>query len=270
MPVLWKITLVAMAIAVAIYAGGIFWLYQKQRTLLYPAPTGSASIAAPASGSHEVHLATADGLHLRAIYRPARAGRATIVFFHGNGDSLAGSQQATRQFADHGYGLLLPEYRGYGGNAGSPSEEGLYLDGEASLRWLAEQGIAPERTIVIGNSLDSGVASELAARHRLGALVLVSAFTSMVDTVQRHYRFVPVRRLLLDRYENHRKLSRVTAPVLILHGSADTLVPVGHASALARAAENATLGIFPGAGHDLAYALAPQARAIAWLRGLGH
>lgn len=270
MPVLWKIALVAMVVAGAMYAGGLTWLYQKQRTFLYPAPIGPASIAAPAPGSHEVHLVTADGLHLRAIHRPARSGRPTILFFHGNGDSLAGSQQATRQFAAHGYGLLLPEYRGYGGNAGSPSEEGLYHDGEAAIRWLADQGIAPQRTIVVGNSLGSGVATELAARHRVGALVLVSAFTSMVDTVQRHYRFVPVRRLLLDRYENHRKLSRVTAPVLILHGSADTLVPVDHASALARAAEDATLEIFPGAGHDLAYALPPQTRTIAWLRGLGH
>lgn len=267
MALAWKLALSVLAAVCAIYLCAMAWLYGNQRGLIYPAPGGGSSRgSAPEAGSHAVHLTTVDGLDLQAIYRPARSGWPTILFFHGNGDSLAGSQEATRFLAAQGYGLLLPEYRGYGSNSGSPSEEGLYRDARAALQWLAGQGVMPERTIVIGNSLGSGVATEIAAAYRVGALVLVSGFTSLTDVVQAQVPFVPARWLLLDRYDNLRKMPRVSCPILILHGEADTLVPAQHGKALAQAGRNASLETFSGVGHELAYTQVSQARTDAWLR----
>jgi acetyl esterase/lipase len=154
MSFVWKSALGVAAVASALYVGLIAWLYWNQRRFIYPAPAGDSIASSPNPDSQIVLIRTADQLDIRAIYRPARGGRPTILFFHGNGDSLAGSEEATRLFAAQGYGLLLPEYRGYGGNPGAPSEAGLYRDGAPALEWLASQGIAGQRTIVIGHSLD--------------------------------------------------------------------------------------------------------------------
>jgi pimeloyl-ACP methyl ester carboxylesterase len=158
----------------AIYVVALALLWWKQRSFIYPVSAVSGAASAPDQGSRVVRLTTEDGYDLQTIYRPARPGFPTVVFFHGNGDSLVGGQQATRVLAARGYGLLLPEYRGYGGNEGVPNEVGLYRDGKATLLWLASQGIRAEQTVVIGNSLGSGVATEIAATNHIGALVLVS------------------------------------------------------------------------------------------------
>lgn len=261
-----EVALGALIAACVIYLAAIAWLWWNQRSFIYPAPTvHTREAVTPDIGSEVVRLTTDDGVNLYAFYRPARPGWSTIIFFHGNGDSLAGSQQATRLLAARGYGLLLPEYRGYGGNQGSPTERGLYYDGGAALSWLMSHGVAPDQTIVIGNSLGSGVATELASRNRLGALVLISAFTSMADVVRDHLWFIPARWLVRDRYENLRKLPRVLSPVLVLHGIEDTLISLRHGRALANARPKAILSTFSGAGHELAYTDASQEKIAAWL-----
>lgn len=254
---------VFVALCVA-YLCGLAWLSLNQRRFLYPAPAADI-LSTPAPGASAIAITTADDLVLRAIYRPARGGRPTIIFFHGNGDSLRGSQEATQRFTDEGYGLLLPEYRGYGGNPGSQSEAGLYRDGRAALQWLASRNIPPARTILIGNSLGSGVASQMAVEHRVGALVLVSGFTSMADVVRAHFPFVPAAWLLRDTYENRRKMARIDCPILILHGATDTLIPARQGMLLAKAGRHTTLKIVPGRGHELAYTRASQDLTATWL-----
>jgi len=248
------------------YIAGLTWLYVNQRSYIYPGATrGGANALA---GPETVRFRTSDGLVLRAEYRPARDGRPTIVFFHGNGDTTAGSKVATQAFARPGYGLLLPEYRGYDGNPGSPSEDGLYKDGRAALQWLMGQGVPGPNIIIMGNSLGSGVATEMAMEHRVAALVLVSGFTSMVDVVQTHLPFVPAGLLVRDRFENARKLARIGCPTLILHGAADTLIPATQGAALAAASGHAQLDILPGKGHELAYTAIAQDRTLAWLASI--
>ncbi|WP_420136856.1 alpha/beta hydrolase [Sphingomonas sp.] len=264
-----KMLLALLAVTGMLYVGALGWLYAKQRNLIYPAPLNGAAMALSAGeGVRAVQLTTTDGLVLRALYRPPQGGRPTVLFFHGNGDSLAGSRAATVRFAAQGYGLLLLEHRGYAGNPGTPSEEGLYRDGAAALRWLASQGTPPSRTILIGNSLGSGVATEMAATHRVAGLVLVSGFTSLADVVRVHYPFVPVRWLLHDRYDNQHKLQRVSCPILILHGAADPLIPAEQGRVLSETKASARLEIVPEAGHELVYTDASQDRTAAWLRTL--
>lgn len=265
-----KIALAVVALFCVLYVGVLSWLWWKQRTFLYPAPAQSAEAAIrPEAGNSILRLKADDGVELYAFYRPARPGWPTLLFFHGNGDSLAGSQQATRALATRGYGLLLPEYRGYGGNAGAPTERGLYRDGAAALNWLTAHGIPGAKTIVIGNSLGSGVATEVAGAHPVGALVLISAFTDMPAVVRDHLPFVPAGLLVTDRYDNLRKVATLSCPVLVLHGAADTVISVRHGQALARARCGATLAIVSDAGHELAYTEAAQTRIATWLDTIG-
>ncbi|CAN5331617.1 hypothetical protein BH09PSE4_BH09PSE4_06440 [soil metagenome] len=267
MGLVWKIALGIGAAALLLYLAVLAALYWNQRSFIYPAPANHSAAATPAErGAIDVRIATEDGLDLRAIYRPAPPGRPTVIFFHGNGDSLAGSQEATRGIASAGYGVLLPEYRGYGGNRGSPSEEGLYRDGRAALRWLASQGVRPEQTVLIGNSLGSGVATEMALQRRVGGLILISGFTSLADVVGLHLPFVPARWLVKDRYDNLGKIPKVACPILILHGTSDTVIPVRLGKELAGAASVASLELIPDRGHELAYARESQARIVLWLR----
>jgi len=246
-----------------LYVALVGALFVFQRSLLYPMP---ATIPARPAGFDDVRIETSDGLKLRAFYRAAKPGLPTLLFFHGNGSDIEGSVYATRLLVAQGYGALLPEYRGYGGNPGAPNENGLYRDGEASLAWLVTKGISAERIVVFGNSLGSGVATEIAARHRIGGLVLVSGFASLARVAGDQYPFAPTNLLVLDRYDNVTKIPSVTCPILLLQGTADTLVSVAHARALAGANRSATLELMPGLGHELAFRDVSQARILAWMR----
>jgi len=154
--------------------------------------------------------------------------------------------------AAKGYGLLLAGYRGYDGNTGSPTEHGLYADGRSALEWLSGQGVPGSDTVLVGNSLGSGPATELAATSPIAGLVLISGYTSLPDVAASVYPFIPVRLLMRDRFDNVGKIARVAAPILILHGTVDRTIPYAHATALAAAAGNrARVVPFEGSGHEL-------------------
>jgi uncharacterized protein len=240
-------------------------LYAQQRRLIFPAPAQYPQAAPP--GLRLVSTQTDDGLRLSAFYRAAQPGQRTILFFHGNGDNLLGAIEATRGPAANGNGLLLVEYRGYGGNPGSPGEAGLYRDGEAAMRWLNDAGVAARDVIVVGNSIGSGPATEMALRHDVAALMLVSGFSSLPDVVGEAMPFVP-RALVRDRFDNADKLARVKAPVFLMHGDADTLVTPANLTRLRRARPDATVALVAGAGHELAYTAAAQAILVDWVNGL--
>ncbi len=179
---------------------------------------------------------------------------------------MLGAIEATRGPGAAGHGLMLAEYRGYGGNPGSPGEAGLYRDGEAALRWLAEAGVAPRDIVIVGNSVGSGPATEMAVRHDVAALILVSGFSSLPEVVQGQ---VPLTGWLVrDRFDNAAKLARVTAPVFLLHGDADTLVTPENPTRLRRARPDATAVLVAGAGHELAYTAPAQAILAGWIDGL--
>lgn len=249
---------------IAVVAGAL--LYFNQQSLFYPAPRDYPRGSLP--GYQIVHTDTADGLRLAALYRPAQPGRHTVIFFHGNGDSLAGAAQAMRGLVANGNGVLLVEYRGYGGNPGAPGEAGFYRDGEAAMRWLANRGISARDVILIGNSIGSGPATEMASRHPVAALVLISGFSSLADVARAHVRWLPVGWLVRDRYANAAKIGAAKGDVLVLHGDRDHLVPVANARRLHAARPQSTLTIVPGAGHELAYGDPAQDLIVDWVNGL--
>ncbi|MBA4162154.1 MAG: hypothetical protein C0515_08780 [Novosphingobium sp.] len=258
--------------AVGILAGGLFaysialgGLYAAQDNLIYPAPKQAAPVP---PGYRQIELATADGLRLAAVFSPPAPGRKTVVFFHGNGDSWGGAAAANRLVMAAGYGVLLAEYRGYGANPGTPGEQGFYADGRAALAWLKAQGIGSEQVVLIGNSIGSGTATQLASEAPVAGLAVVSGFTSLPDLVAEKVSWAPTRYLVSDQFDNHAKVGRITAPMLLLHGTADTMIGPEHAQSLARAQPRARLVLVPGFGHELAYQDAAQRALLDWLAGL--
>lgn len=249
-----------------VYLALVAMLFFAQRSLLFPAPQ---DVHAPAAGFAAVALDTADGLTLQAQWRAPDAGQATVVWFHGNGGSLAGATAETAQFAASGYGVLLVEYRGYGGNPGAPSEQGFYQDGQAAMAFVAGQGVAASRTIIIGHSMGTGAATEMARRFSPAALVLLAPFTSLPDAAALAIPYAPVKWLVRDQFDNLAKVRGLTMPVLILHGTADPIVPFALGQRLAKAAPTATFRAIEGAGHEISFEVGPQEAQLEWLRTQG-
>lgn len=248
-----------------VYIAALAVLYVNQRRLLFPVPTGAGIHPDPAPGYREVAFASADGTRIRAFYHPAAPGRPTILFYHGNADRLSGSERAVAPFVAAGMGALLPEYRGYGRNPGSPSETGFYADGRAARAWLEKAGVPASRTVLFGYSLGTGVAGELATERASAALVLIAPFSSIPHVAREHYPLVPTGWIVRDRFDTLAKLPRVRSPVLIVHGTADTTVPYDNGVALAHARPDATFLTVRGATHKVMWDDAVRARILHWL-----
>lgn len=249
-----------------LYLAAVLLLFLAQRAMIYPAPKGPAEIPA---GFERVVLHTDDGLALTAAWRPAAPGRRTVLFFHGNGDSLPGAAFATRQLAAAGYGLLLADYRGYSANPGKPSEDGLIRDGEAALAFLKTKGLPPKSLVLMGASLGTGVATQLAKAHPPAALVLASPFTSLADVGAAAMPWAPVRALMLDRFDSLGAMPHVSAPVLVLHARDDRLIPFAQGEALAKAAPHGQFLAFDRYGHQLQFEAEAQDAVVGWLEGRG-
>ncbi len=166
------------------------------------------------------------GLTLRGLRLFAQPGKPTIVYFHGNAGHLGGRMFKADSFAPHGYGFVLVGYRGYSGNPGQPSEKGFYEDGRAVVELLLKEGVRIEDIVFYGESIGSGTATQMAVEYpKARALVLESPFTSTVDVAKRIYFFLPVGRLMKDRFDNASKIGKIEMPVLIMHGDRDPTVP---------------------------------------------
>lgn len=233
-------------------------LYAGQRSLMYhpsgltppPALSGLAEMRA-------VSVPAADGFSLYGWWAPAeRPGAPTVLYFHGNAGSLADRAGRARFYLDQGWGVLMTTYRYNAGLGGDPSEAALTADGRAVSRWLeTARGVPPERTLLYGESLGSGIVSTLAAEGRGAAVVIDGGFDSMAAVAQRAYPYVPAYWLVKDRWDNAAQLARAAGVAkLIAHGAADRIVPPRHARALAEAsAAPVKLEVLEGGGHSDLY-----------------
>ena len=236
-------------------------LFLFQRNLIYFPSSHRPEPADYTVPEMTVHmLETADNLELLAWYRaPQGPDAPVIVYFHGNAGHIGYRGAKVRPYLDAGYGVLLPSWRGYSGNAGAPSEKGLYADGRAALAFLSEQGIPSARWVLYGESIGSGVAVELArtraqGEEPVGAVVLESPFTSLEDMAAFHYPWVPMRWLMRDHYNSLSKITAIGAQLLILHGERDRIVPPSFVRRLAEAAnEPNKMKVITGAGHNDLY-----------------
>ncbi|MFC4065332.1 alpha/beta hydrolase [Actinoplanes subglobosus] len=222
--------------------------WAAQRRLIY---FPDRSVPATAGGS-EITLRTADGLRLSAwLFTPLPGtadARVSVLVLPGNAGSRAGRVPLATALTSAGLTVLLLDYRGYGGNPGSPSETGLTLDADAGQAYLASLG---RPILYFGESLGAAVATALAVRHPPAGLLLRSPFTSLPEAGQTHYPFLPVGLLLRDRFPVESLISQVTAPTVVVYGTADGVVPPAQSRAVAGAAANLTdLVVVDGADHN--------------------
>ncbi len=236
----------------AAFAIVILGVWALQRQLIYFPDSRVPSIAAMGSGWAEVSYETADGLTLAAWYRPPEPSQPTVIVLHGNGGNRGGRAPLGRALAAAGLGVLLTDYRGYGGNPGHPTEDGLARDARAAVAYLEEQG--PGIPLVyFGGSLGAAVAVELATEHAPAALVLRSPFTSLVAVGRYHYPWLPVSALLKDRYESDELVATIDVPTLVIAGDRDSTVPVEQSRSIYDGLPGPKrLLIVPGADHNSA------------------
>jgi pimeloyl-ACP methyl ester carboxylesterase len=216
---------IAAAIAICLYLGMGAILYFTQRSMMYfPDRAHSTPAQAGLADAQEVELKAVDGEYSVAWHLAPRQDRAVILYFHGNGGALRNRVERFRKLARDGIGLVALEYRGYGGNTGTPSEAGLIADAEAAYAYAAAR--YPAKQIVLwGESLGTGVAVALAARKPVARVILEAPFTSAVAVAAAHYWYLPVGLLMKDQFRSDALIGKVTAPVLILHGARDQVVP---------------------------------------------
>ncbi len=237
------ITLVYALVVLGAWLGQRRLMYLPDPTRVPPASLGLANVA-------EAEMRTPDGATLVTWMAQPRAGQPTVIYFHGNAGNLASRINRVRRYTDAGFGLAMLSYRGYGGSTGSPSEANNLADARLLYNSLIAKGVAPRDIVVYGESLGSGVAVQLAAEKPVGAVILDAPYTSIVALAALAYPFLPVRPLLVDRYESDQHIQRVKAPVLVLHGAKDQVIPVAMGRALhARANEPKRLEIYPEGRH---------------------
>lgn len=242
--------------AIAGYACCLAALYLLQRTILFPIPSRDR-IAPDSAGFAEVEehvLATADGEKIVAWHMPAKPGRPVVLYFHGNGDSLAGFFPRFRDIVADGSGIVAAAYRGYSGSTGRPSEQGLLRDAEAAYAFASAR-YDPGRIVVWGFSLGSGVAVALASRHSVGRVILEAPYSSVADVAASAFPFFPVRLLLKDPFRSDLRIEGVKVPLLFMHGARDATIPMASGERLfALAGEPKHFIRFPDGGHnDLDY-----------------
>lgn len=255
-----------IAILVAAAALGVGFLAVTQRQFLYfPQPREMPPIASVFANGEEVRFTTTDGLSLAGWFVPAATGgRApAVLVLNGNAGNRFHRAPLAHALSRAGFAVLLFDYRGYGGNPGSPTERGLLTDARAAARYLAARDDVDARRIAyFGESLGAAVAVALATEAPPAVLVLRSPFTSLADMRKLHYPLLPFDFLLLDRYPAIDQIARVTAPVLVIAGERDEVVPPAHSRRLFDAANEPKRFLLVPTAHHNDPALLSGARLV--------
>jgi len=213
-------------IIILLYFLILIFLFFYQRNLMYHPSENNYSNDQLTVQIEKVKVDTQDGIQLLGWYHKKDIDRyKTILFFHGNAGSLENRIHKLNHFKEMDVNFLIIAWRGFSGNKGKPSEKGLYEDGRSAINWLLKKGVNEENIIIYGESLGTGVATHLSQNRKFAGIVLETPFTSMVDAAKKFYPYIPVSLLLKDKFNNKDKIKNVIAPVLIMHGESDQIIP---------------------------------------------
>lgn len=198
----------------------------------------------------EIRVRTEDGLDLLAWFvPPKKKDGKIIIFYHGNAGHIGHRGYKLRYYIDAGYGVYLCEYRGFGGNPGSISEDGLYKDARAALTWLDANGYAPAQWVIYGESIGSGPAVQMALEFQPKSLILEAAFSSAIEVGAGAYFWLPVRYLMKDKFDNLAKIKSIRSSLFMIHGDEDAVIPPPLAQKLYDAANHPKQFVMIDSGH---------------------
>jgi len=218
-------TLILLIVAL-VYFFVLISTYIFQRSLLYHPAENNYSNDQLSISVEKVKIVTQDNIELLSWYHNKNINNyKTILFLHGNAGSLKNRIHKINHFKDVNVNFLLLAWRGFSGNDGKPTEEGLYEDARSAINWLKSKGIKENNIIIYGESLGTGVAIEIAQKKNFSGIILESPFTSMIDAAKDKYPYLPVRLILKDKYESNKKIKNINIPILIMHGKIDNIVP---------------------------------------------
>jgi len=221
-----KMMIIIFSTLVSIYLIITFVLYFTQRNLLYHPVENNYSGDELTVKIEKVKILTEDNLELLAWYHKKDINNyKTILYFHGNAGSLENRIHKINHFDKMNVNFLLFAWRGFSGNKGKPTEQNLYKDARGAIKWLREKGINEENIIIYGESLGTGIATEIAQNNNFAGVILESPFTSMTEAAASKYPIFPIRLLLKDKYESNKKIKNIKSPILIMHGKEDRIVP---------------------------------------------
>ncbi|HNT57581.1 MAG TPA: alpha/beta hydrolase [Syntrophales bacterium] len=231
----------------------ILYLFQG-RFVFFPTAAMEGSPADRGLSFEDIHFTAADGTPLSGWFVPGgREGppQGTVLFCHGNAGNISHRVESILLFHEMDLDVFIFDYRGYGGSAGKPSEEGTTRDAEGAWRYLTERrSIPPERIVLFGRSLGGSVAACLAAKTAPAGLIVESAFTSIPDLAAHLYPYLPMRPILKLRFPTRNCLQRVSCPVLVIHSRDDEIIPFRHGKALYEAAAGPKRFLEIGGGHN--------------------
>ena len=215
-----------LLIFVVIYFFILISTYLFQRNLLYHPGENNYFGDQLTVSIEKVKIKTKDNIELISWYHRKNSNNyKTILFLHGNAGSLENRIHKINHFKHMNVNFLLISWRGFSGNEGKPTEEGLYQDARSAVAWLKSKGIEEKEIILYGESLGTAISIEIAQNKKFAGVILESPFTSMINMGKKYYPFFPVSFLLKDKYESDKKINKILIPVLIIHGKVDKIVP---------------------------------------------
>ena len=211
---------------IIIYASVLIVLFIFQRNLMYHPNENNYFGDKLEVEIEKVKITTSDNLNLLGWFHNKDLKKfKTIVYFHGNAGSLDNRIYKLNYFKNMDVNFLIIAWRGFSGNKGKPSEKGLYEDGKSTIKFLKNLGVNKKDIIIYGESLGTGIATEIAQNDKFAGLILETPFTSMVAAAKNFYPYIPVGLLLKDKYKNDKKIKNINIPLLVMHGEADQIVP---------------------------------------------
>lgn len=238
-------------LCIALYLFANAWLYLNQRSLLYFPDKNIKSVEEyNLAGTKDLMIDSTDGTRIQLWYHEPAKNMPMVLYLHGNSYNLGQRALRLKELVDMGYGFIAPSYRGFGKSEGTPDKAGILSDAEAAIKFLETSGYSTDKTIIIGESLGSGVASEMAIRHKFKDILLITPYTTIADRAQEMYWYVPVKYLVKDNFGSIDKVEKLDIPLLIVHGTKDDVIPHSHSEKLiALAHEPKKLIIYEGKGH---------------------
>ena len=204
----------------------LVFLYFYQRNLLYHPNENNYSGDKISVDIKKVKIQTSDNIELLGWYHEKNLkDYKTLIYFHGNAGTLENRIHKLNHFQDMNINFLIIAWRGFSGNNGKPTEQGLYEDGKSAINWLAKKGVDEKNLVIYGESLGTGVATHLSQNKNYAGIILETPFTSMIDAAKIFYPYIPVNLLLKDKFENYKKVKNINSPILVMHGEVDQIVP---------------------------------------------